>query len=227
MVWECADVAKRRARALMLLGAEAESVSCAQASNGVVEWQVPQTSSSSTLHDTHSSSDALSDRGQGEAAAPAPASAPPPPPGLHTDATHLHPGAGGALRGGSAGASSASGGPGSGLAGSPQAGTAREVGNGRGACAAPGAGSAPGAPAGHGAALARDAQGAAGPQGGPDAAGAGADGAADVNEVAALMRRRLSMGQLAGAGEAAGAEFTDVCGAFCTACACVACVCYR
>jgi len=158
---------------------------------------VPPVSSSSTLHDAHSSSDALSDRGgQGEAA-PAGAA---PPPGLHADA----PGsgaAGGGSRASSAGAAGAWAGPAratadAGARGADGAAAPPDATRAAGAAGAHRAGSpAPGAPAGAGA---------------PDAAA----GAPDVGSVAAIMRRRLSLGQLAGAGEAAaGAPLLPLAGA--------------
>ncbi|KAK9821713.1 hypothetical protein WJX81_001329 [Elliptochloris bilobata] len=64
-------------------GWPASSFSTDLVSNGVVEWQVPPTSSSSTLHDAHSSSDELYDRGAADAGMPAHA----PPPGLVMDPT--------------------------------------------------------------------------------------------------------------------------------------------
>ena len=150
---------------------------------------MPPTSSSSTLHETHSSSDALSDRGAADAGAPVHA----PPPGLHLEPADAMAGpssSAGAVGGSGAAAASALQGA---MRDSLEA-SARGQG-------APGPAPVAGASAGLGGGREGGPQGAAG-EAGPSVSAAAA---ADVNEVAALMRRRLSMGQLAGASEAAGA----------------------
>lgn len=182
-----------------------------QASNGVVEWQVPPTSSSSTLHETHSSSDALSDRGAADAGAPAHA----PPPGLH-----LEPGA--ALAGPSS-AAGAAGGSGAAAASALQGAMRDSLEASARGQGAPSPAPVPGASAGVGGGREGGSLGAA-DEAGPSVSAAAA---ADVNEVAALMRRRLSMGQLAGASEVAGAR-AALCGAASgRPCCCAQCVAIR